>query len=105
LKIFLRQVLEPDRGQVLAAIQQAKTGGSLHFECRICQSSHAVRWIAMQGRVYADETGKPRRIAGVVTDITDRKREEDLLRQAQQELQQTAQSLERRVKERTAKLE
>ncbi|MDB6068029.1 MAG: Histidine kinase [Pedosphaera sp.] len=105
LEIFLEHVLEEDREPVLAAIQRAETEGILFFERRIRQPNKAVRWIVMRGRVYADEKGKPSRMAGVVADITNRKQEEEMLRETQQQLQQTAECLEQRVKERTAKLE
>ncbi|HZQ46928.1 MAG TPA: ATP-binding protein, partial [Verrucomicrobiae bacterium] len=62
-------------------------------------------WVVIRGRVYFDDEGQPIRVAGVVTDITQRKQKEELLRQARQELQQTAKDLDLRVQERTAKLE
>ena len=56
------------------------------------------RWIAARGQVFRDGTGQPVRMIGTKVDVTERKRDEAVLRRNREEL-------ERLVAERTAKLE
>jgi len=80
MEIFLEHVVEEDRAQVQATVQKAAAEGALFFECRIRWPDHSIHWIAVQGRVYADDKGAPARMAGVVTDITGRKETEAAIR-------------------------
>jgi PAS domain S-box-containing protein len=59
-------------------------------EFRITKPDQEVRWIEGRGRAFYDETGQPVRMMGVGIDITDRKRAEDALRRANEELEQFA---------------
>lgn len=73
-EMFLQHVLPPDRDNVDAKFQQAvETGGTWDFECRVRRLDGEVRWIWAVGRVHRDESGRARRMAGVVQDITERK--------------------------------
>jgi PAS domain S-box-containing protein len=55
-------------------------GGDLVTEFRIVRGArHDVRWIESRTRVDLDSSGKAVRMTGVVVDITDRKRAEELL--------------------------
>ena len=69
-----------------------------NFECRIRRVDGEVRWIWAAGRHSEDATGSARQMAGIVQDITERKRTEEALRKALDEL-------EMRVQERTSELE
>jgi PAS domain S-box-containing protein len=71
----------------LAAVEEAvrisaETHVPLLIEYRIVRPDGSVRWIASQGRVFADDTGKPRRLMGVNIDITARKMAEEALRES-----------------------
>ncbi len=57
----------------------------------------STHWLVGRFQVLRDAAGKPLRLTGVNLDITDRKRNEQALRQARDEL-------ETRVQERTAEL-
>src|SRR5665213_2063185 len=61
LEKFLERILEPDREHVRATLHAAQAERALYFECRIRQADGKICWIAMQGRAYGDEKGKPRR--------------------------------------------
>lgn len=72
-----------DRQEVLAAFDAAEKHGHLNFEKRIQRSDDGIfRWIHVIGRTYYRE-GKAVRIAGVVSDITDRRLMDEQLRHAQ----------------------
>jgi PAS domain S-box-containing protein len=80
--ILLDHVLEEDRPTVDEAFKKAIESGVLDLDCRIRRHDGEVRWVAVKGRVkYAE--GRPTRMAGIVMDVTERRRTEDALRQAQ----------------------
>ena len=51
------------------------------IECRIVQKGGAVRWIYTAATVIRDVAGRPVRMIGATTDVTDRKRAEQELRE------------------------
>jgi YVTN family beta-propeller protein len=57
--------------------------GTLHFQCRVRRPEGGLLSIVVDGRVYRAEDGTPIRIAGVVTDVTERRRIEEALHQTQ----------------------
>jgi len=61
-------------------------------------------WIAWTNKVVLDESGKVTEIMSIGTDITERKKANEKIRQLHQDLQRHAAELERRVEERTAEL-
>jgi PAS domain S-box-containing protein len=81
---LLEQVHEDDRAFVRAAVKRALDGsGGLDCEFRIALSSGEVRWLANQGRVVRDSSGKLLYLTGACLDVTERKLVEERLRQAQ----------------------
>jgi CheY-like chemotaxis protein len=52
-------------------------------ECRVLWPDGTVRWVVSEGRVVEAANGKPPRLIGSTTDVTDRHTLEDQLRQAQ----------------------
>ena len=81
--MFLRHVVEEDHDAAAARFDRALSSGTLELECRITRGDGAVRWIDARGRVEYAPGGEPVRMAGIVMDITDRRRTEDALHQAQ----------------------
>jgi signal transduction histidine kinase len=67
---------------VVASITEAVTRGDHDIEYRIIRPDGLVRWVAGKGQVIRDETGRPARLIGICTDVTERKDVEDQLRRA-----------------------
>jgi len=81
---FLEHVLPGDREAVDRQFRQAvASGGDWSFECRIRRRDGQIRWIWAAGRHRADPSGKPTHMGGIVQDITDRKRAEEVLRESE----------------------
>ena len=80
---FLARVHAEDRVFVTETVRESLAGsGDLDYEFRIILPDGSVRWIADQGQVGRDETGRPKYMTGVCMDITERRRAEEGLRQA-----------------------
>lgn len=82
-EMFLEHVLPEDRQEVDRLFQRAaESEGDWSFECRIVRRDGQTRWIWASGRHRADEHGH-RRMAGIMQDITDRKRADAALRESE----------------------
>jgi PAS domain S-box-containing protein len=86
---FLEHVLPEDRAEVDRKYRGAVAARQdWTFECRIRRRDGEVRWIWAAGRHRLDDRGEATTIAGIVQDITDRKRAEEELRQSRTRLEQ-----------------
>ena len=85
-EIFLAHVVPEDRAAVDALFKEAMANhGNWNFECRIVRCDGERRWILVRGRHLLAAGGQPRRMAGIVQDITDRKEVEQELRSSELE--------------------
>ncbi len=85
---FLEHVHPEDRDFVNQKFESALSKGEAYnVEARVIWPNQSVHWIWSRGRVYQDPTGKPIRIAGVVTDITQPKQAEEAMQQSEECLQ------------------
>jgi PAS domain S-box-containing protein len=75
------QAIHPeDRARVARAYSESLHEGKLFdVEYRTRGGDGKDRWAAVRGRAFRDDTGRPLRMLGVATDITERKRIESLL--------------------------
>lgn len=95
---FLQSVHPDDRDFLTASVNACVEGGAdYRIEHRIVRPDGTVRWVSETGDVVRDAGGKAARMLGVVQDITDRK-------QAEQEIHELNEDLERRVLDRTTEL-
>jgi PAS domain S-box-containing protein len=95
---FLSHVLPEDREEVDRGFRAAvRTRTEWDFECRIRRVDGEVRWVWGICEYQRDEDGQTETLAGIVQDITPRKR-------AEEEILELNASLEQRVQERTAQL-
>lgn len=59
---------------------------NLNIEHRIIRPNGEERWINSKGEIFSDENGKPKKVVGVIIDITDRKEAEQALKKKNKEL-------------------
>ncbi|MFB6278433.1 MAG: PAS domain S-box protein [Salinibacter sp.] len=87
LDSFVEAIHPDDRDRVRAALETQKEVPEAYEETyRVVQPDGEVRWVRDRtGGVY-DEDGRLKRIVGVATDITDRKRREHALRDRQEKI-------------------
>ncbi len=82
---FMSHVVPDDREMVVAQFDIARKFGDLRFETRILSADRKQKWISIRGLTFY-EADKPIRMAGVVTDITERKLVEEKLKELTEDL-------------------
>jgi PAS domain S-box-containing protein len=84
---FQRDIHPEDRARLLTAIETVvREGNEHHIEYRIVRPDGEVRWLEGHARLQCDADGRPARLLGICTDVTERKR-------TASELQRTLESL------------
>jgi len=89
MDVLLRQLHPDDRAEAAATLRAAATEGtSFRLQVRIVRPNGELRVLSSWGNVTRDDQGRPLRMLGVCQDVTDwRRREEQLIEaQAQTEL-------------------
>ena len=72
-----------DQRRVVAAVERALSGQDRYRDqYRIVLPDGRVAWLDVSGRVYRNQRGEPERMIGLVSDVTERKQSELLLREA-----------------------
>jgi PAS domain S-box-containing protein len=97
---FLESVGEEDRQRVKQAVQRAleSDDGKYHAEYRQTREDGSIGWMEAHGQVIYDSANRPAKMMGVCRDISERKRSEQALREAHEQL-------DVRVKDRTSELD
>ncbi len=81
---FLAMIHPDDRLFVEQKIGRSLSDGSPYeAEYRMPQPDGSIRWIRGKGKVLHDEDGKPLRMVGLNADITERRREQEALRESE----------------------
>ncbi len=96
---LLERVHPDDRAELDRGFQRSlHEGGEYKAEFRLVLPDRTTRWTEARGQIDLDASGRARRSYGVMIDITERKRMEE-------ELRQSRDKLDERVRERTAQLQ
>ena len=83
--MFLSRVEAADRDLVEQSLRRAQAGDGLHdFEFRVRWPDGSLHWLWGKGRFYFDAEGRPQKLAGIVADITERRRLRENLQLSQQ---------------------
>jgi PAS domain S-box-containing protein len=92
----LKALVHPDdwASHMRASIRTTRGEAPFNVECRVIWRNGEVRFIHSRGNVTIDETGRARRMFGIIQDMTERKQSEENLRES-----------ERRNREAQAELE
>ncbi|MFZ1919662.1 MAG: sigma 54-interacting transcriptional regulator [Terriglobales bacterium] len=83
---FFNLIHPADREHVEHLLAESVTTGSVAGEWRVIWPDGSVHWIDGRWKVFKDEQGRPLRAIGIDSDITERKRIEEELRQAKEKL-------------------
>jgi PAS domain S-box-containing protein len=83
--VWLSRLHPDDYPKVMAALNRYLSGESPKYELeyRVMHRDGGERWVLSRGSSLHDETGRIKRIAGSVMDITDRKRVEGALKKSE----------------------
>src|SRR5579871_2107338 len=83
-EIFLRAVHPEDRERVEKSVKTAIDSHSDYdIEMRTLWPDGSLHWISARGRAYYDDAGRPIRMLGIASDITERKRADEALRESE----------------------
>ena len=95
-----KRVHPADRERVMAEATKHLEGLSLHYEIehRMVHKDGSIRWFLARGTAMQDKSGRPYRMLGTDTDITERKRAEESLRLREAILQAVAYAAEHFLK-------
>jgi PAS domain S-box-containing protein len=84
LEMFARHLHPGDADRAHAAIRASVDDGTPYrIEYRIVRKGGEVRWINSSGHVVRDAAGRPVRMIGATSDVTDRRRAEDARRESE----------------------
>ncbi len=83
-----------DSGRVNSSFAELSSGKSnLDIEYRIIRPEGDIRWVHLRGFQVRDNAGQPIRHIGIVSDITDRRHTEDLLRESEEKFRTVIETL------------
>ncbi len=93
LAAFLDRVHPSDRPRVHGDVQRALDEGDFRSEYRVLHAERGETWLLSAGRTLRDASGRPVRITGVALDITERKRNEQELRDSREQFRAIADTM------------
>ncbi|HOX28029.1 MAG TPA: PAS domain S-box protein, partial [bacterium] len=88
-RMWIDTVHPDDRERARISEEEMFEKGGKDIEYRIVRPDGEIRWLHDRASVVSDDYGNPLRIGGVATDITERKRAEESLRESARILKET----------------
>ena len=79
------------------AFKKAFKTGVFHFTGRIVWSDQSIHWIESKGKVFYDEQDNPSTIIGTIADITDNRRQQQILFESEQKFRLLADSMPQHI--------
>jgi len=90
---FYRRVHPEDQARVAKAVADARQNGQPYAaEFQVIRPDGTVRWVDARGTFHYTSKGEPIRMLGMATDITERKRAEEKLRESEDRLRLAVQA-------------
>jgi two-component system, cell cycle sensor histidine kinase and response regulator CckA len=81
---FFSKIHPDDQDRIRPELEEAfRSGGRFQLDYRSLGEQGKASWVSIAGRALRDSDGEVRRVAGVISDVTDRKRLEESFYQAQ----------------------
>lgn len=95
----MREQIHPDdiTPIVLKAFQEAFKTGIYFYEARLITPANEIKWIRTHGKIYYDDEGNPRKLIGVVRDVTDDKINQQILLESEQKFRLLADSMPQQI--------
>lgn len=102
------QYLDAENAEIVSSTYNAiiKTGLTMkNIDIELMTKSGEKRLVNLSASIVRDPHGNPTGIQSIIRDSTEKRKAEELIRQSEQALREYSETLELRVKERTAELE
>jgi PAS domain S-box-containing protein len=89
----LLNMIHPEDRERMAEIVRRASGEAFDIEFRITRADGSLRWIRDRGFPIRDQSGQVYRVAGIATDITERKLAEETRRESEERFRQIAENI------------
>ncbi len=90
----LISALHPDDKPIRdKAVKDSFVKGSLVYEARVIWPDKSIHWVRVYGKITPDEHNQPKRMFGIVTDITEQKEAELVIREDARKIRSILESL------------
>lgn len=75
------------------AFKHAITSGNLYYEARVIWNDQTIHWVEAKGKVFYGEDNKPERLLGTARDITELKKNQQVLEESEKRFRSLTESI------------